>query len=87
MNDLCDLTLADARAKLVAREISAAELARAHIDAIEKSSRLNAYVLPTPERALEMAAGAKPIAWAKLISFPGNAESPCDRSAPAASAD
>ncbi len=58
MNDLCNLTLADARAKLVAREISAVELARAHIDAIEKASRLNAYVLACPERALEMAAGA-----------------------------
>jgi aspartyl-tRNA(Asn)/glutamyl-tRNA(Gln) amidotransferase subunit A len=55
MTELTDLTLAEARAGLRARKFSAAELARAHIDAVEKARTLNAYVLETPERALDQA--------------------------------
>jgi aspartyl-tRNA(Asn)/glutamyl-tRNA(Gln) amidotransferase subunit A len=56
MSDLTDLSIAEARAALARKEISAEELARAHIDAIERSNEaLNAYVLKTPEHALEMA--------------------------------
>jgi aspartyl-tRNA(Asn)/glutamyl-tRNA(Gln) amidotransferase subunit A len=53
---LTDLTIAEAREGLRAKSFSAAELTQAHLDAIEASNAaLNAYVLPTPERALEMA--------------------------------
>ena len=51
-----DLTIAEARAALERKELSAEELARAHVEAIDKANEaLNAYVLPTPERALAMA--------------------------------
>ncbi len=56
MSDLTDLTIAEAREGLRAKSFSAAELTQAHLDAVEASNAaLNAYVLPTPERALEMA--------------------------------
>ena len=56
MSDLTDLTIAEAREGLRAKSFSAADLTQAHLDAIEASNAaLNAYVLPTPERALEMA--------------------------------
>ncbi len=53
--ELTDLTLAQARDGLRAKEFSARELAQAHIDAIEKARVLNAYLLETPDRALAMA--------------------------------
>jgi aspartyl-tRNA(Asn)/glutamyl-tRNA(Gln) amidotransferase subunit A len=56
MTDLTHLTLAEARDSLAERRFSAVEIARAHLDAVEKAAALNAYVLPTPERALAMAA-------------------------------
>jgi len=53
---LTDLTIAEAREGLRTKFFSAAELTQAHLDAIEASNAaLNAYVLPTPERAIEMA--------------------------------
>jgi len=55
MTDLASLTLAQARDALRRREISATELAEAHIAAIEKARALNAFVLETPERARAMA--------------------------------
>jgi aspartyl-tRNA(Asn)/glutamyl-tRNA(Gln) amidotransferase subunit A len=55
MTELTALTLADARDRLRSKDISAVELAQAHSAAIEKARALNAYVLETPERALEMA--------------------------------
>jgi aspartyl-tRNA(Asn)/glutamyl-tRNA(Gln) amidotransferase subunit A len=58
MTDLTSLTLADARDRLRRREFSAAELADAHLAAIEKARALNAYVLETPERARAMAQAA-----------------------------
>jgi aspartyl-tRNA(Asn)/glutamyl-tRNA(Gln) amidotransferase subunit A len=58
MTDLTSLTLADARDRLRRREFSAAELAGAHLSAMEKASALNAYVLATPEQALAMAKAA-----------------------------
>jgi aspartyl-tRNA(Asn)/glutamyl-tRNA(Gln) amidotransferase subunit A len=39
------LTIAQARAALAKKELSAVELADAHLDAIEKARELNAYVL------------------------------------------
>jgi aspartyl-tRNA(Asn)/glutamyl-tRNA(Gln) amidotransferase subunit A len=53
---LTDLTLADARDLLRAKEISSRELTEAHLDAIAAANEaLNAFVLVTPERALETA--------------------------------
>ncbi len=56
MTDLTKLTLADARAKLVSKEITSVELTEAHLAAAKASDKLNAYVTLTPEIALEMAA-------------------------------
>ncbi|MGH7880147.1 MAG: amidase family protein, partial [Candidatus Binataceae bacterium] len=55
MSELNSLTLADARDGLTKKSFSAAELADAHLAAIEKAHALNAFVLPTPERAAAMA--------------------------------
>ena len=56
MTELLDLTLAEARDGLRAKQFSATELARAHVAAVEKGRLLNAYVLETPDKALAMAA-------------------------------
>ncbi|KQT86652.1 Asp-tRNA(Asn)/Glu-tRNA(Gln) amidotransferase subunit GatA [Methylobacterium sp. Leaf466] len=58
MTTLNDLTLAQARDGLKAKDFSAVEMAQAHIGAIAAARSLNAYLLETPERALEMAAVA-----------------------------
>ncbi len=58
MNDLTTLTIAGARDGLKQKKFSAAELADAHLAAIEKARALNAYVLETPERASAMAKAA-----------------------------
>jgi len=56
MADPTDLSIAEAREALLRKELSAEELARAHIDAIGRANEaLNAFVLTTPERALEAA--------------------------------
>jgi aspartyl-tRNA(Asn)/glutamyl-tRNA(Gln) amidotransferase subunit A len=55
MADLTSLTIASARAKLKAREISAVELTNSYIKAIEGARSLNAYITETPDKALEMA--------------------------------
>jgi aspartyl-tRNA(Asn)/glutamyl-tRNA(Gln) amidotransferase subunit A len=56
MGDPTDLSIAEAREALARKELSAEELARAHIDAIERANEaLNVFVLTTPERALEAA--------------------------------
>ena len=56
MTELLNLTLAEARDGLRAKQFSATELAKAHVVAVEKGRLLNAYVLETPEKALAMAA-------------------------------
>ncbi|MDR1071560.1 MAG: Asp-tRNA(Asn)/Glu-tRNA(Gln) amidotransferase subunit GatA [Rickettsiales bacterium] len=54
---MIDLTITDALQKLRAREISATELARAHLGRIEKyGGALNCYITQSPERALADAA-------------------------------
>jgi aspartyl-tRNA(Asn)/glutamyl-tRNA(Gln) amidotransferase subunit A len=58
MNDLTQLNLADARDGLAKKEFSAVELTQAHIDRVAASAALNAYVLETPEKALDMAAAS-----------------------------
>src|SRR5919205_1248530 len=55
MSELTALTIAAARDGLKQRKFSAAELADAHLAAIEKARALNAYVLETPDRAAAMA--------------------------------
>ena len=56
---LTDLTIADARDGLRKKSFSAEELTQAHVEAIEAANAaLNAFVLPTPERALAMAAAS-----------------------------
>src|SRR5271156_1607085 len=55
MTDLTSLTLAQARDALRGKEISASELAEAHLSAMEKARALNAFVLETPDRARDMA--------------------------------
>ena len=55
MNELIGWSLYQARMALRAREISAQELAQAHLEAASEATVLNAFSLPTPERALEMA--------------------------------
>ncbi len=58
MSELTALTLADARDRLAKKDITAVELAQAHLAAMEKARALNAYVLETPEQALAMAKAA-----------------------------
>ena len=58
MSELTSLTLAGARDGLKKKTFSAAELAAAHLAAIEKARALNAFVLETPERAADMAKSA-----------------------------
>ncbi len=55
MAELTSLTISDARDGLKKKSFSAAELADAHLAAMEKARALNAYVLETPERAHAMA--------------------------------
>lgn len=59
MTDLTDLTMSEALAKLRAREISAVELTRAHLDRIaEIEPSVHAFITQTPERALQDAEAA-----------------------------
>lgn len=58
MTELTKLTLAEARAKLAAKEITSVELTEAHLAAAKASDKLNAYVTLTPDAALEMAAAS-----------------------------
>ena len=56
---MLDLSLAQARDALRARKISARELTGAYVGAIERlNPQLNAYITPTPERALAQADAA-----------------------------
>ncbi len=58
MTDLTSLTIAEARTGLAKKVFTAAELADAHLAAMQKAHALNAYVLETPERAKAMAKAA-----------------------------
>ncbi|MEO1966288.1 Asp-tRNA(Asn)/Glu-tRNA(Gln) amidotransferase subunit GatA [Hyphomonas sp.] len=55
MTDLTKLTLADALDGLKAKKFSSREITQDFIKTIEASRVLNAYVVETPEKALEMA--------------------------------
>ncbi len=56
MGELTELTIAAARDRLAAGEISAVELAEAHIEAVEAARALNMFVTETPEAARAQAA-------------------------------
>ena len=54
--ELTGLTIAEARAKLRDKEITARELTEAYLAAIDAANgALNAYILTTPDKALDMA--------------------------------
>ena len=55
MTDLVELTVAEALDGLAKKEFSAVELTQAHLDEMAKARELNAYVIETPEVALERA--------------------------------
>jgi aspartyl-tRNA(Asn)/glutamyl-tRNA(Gln) amidotransferase subunit A len=56
MSDLTGLTIAEAREAMARGDFTARELTQAHISAIDSgNAALNAYVLATPEKALDMA--------------------------------
>jgi aspartyl-tRNA(Asn)/glutamyl-tRNA(Gln) amidotransferase subunit A len=55
MSDLTSLTLKAALDGLASKSFSSVEITQAHIEAVEAARALNAYVLETPEKALEMA--------------------------------
>ncbi|MBA3814085.1 MAG: Asp-tRNA(Asn)/Glu-tRNA(Gln) amidotransferase subunit GatA [Alphaproteobacteria bacterium] len=54
-NDLVCLTLAEAKVGLHQKKFSAVELTKAYLQAMEQHRSLNAYILETPELALESA--------------------------------
>ncbi|MBA4792465.1 MAG: Asp-tRNA(Asn)/Glu-tRNA(Gln) amidotransferase subunit GatA [Phenylobacterium sp.] len=55
MSELTKLTLKAALEGLAAKSFSAAELTQAHMAAVEAARPLNAFILETPEKALDMA--------------------------------
>jgi len=55
MSELTSLTLKAALDGLTAKTFSSVEITQAHVEAVEAARALNAYVLETPEKALEMA--------------------------------
>ena len=70
MTDLTHLTIAEARAKLAGKEITAAELTEAYLAAIEAANpQINAYVAVTQDKARTMAAASD----AKLAKGEGGA--------------
>ena len=70
MSDLTRLTIAEARKKLRAKEIKAAEITDAYLAAIERANPvINAYIAMTPEKAREMAKASD----AKLAKGEGGA--------------
>jgi aspartyl-tRNA(Asn)/glutamyl-tRNA(Gln) amidotransferase subunit A len=58
LTELPELSLAAARDALLQRKISAVELAKAHIAAIERARVLNCFITETPEAALAAAAAS-----------------------------
>ena len=58
MSELTSLTLKAALDGLSEKKFSSVELTKAHVAAVEQARALNAYVLETPEKALDMAAAS-----------------------------
>lgn len=55
MTKLTDLTLCEARNSLLNKKFSSQELTQAHLDKMEETRALNAYITETPDIALKMA--------------------------------
>ena len=55
-SDPTRFTIAEARDALAAKDISARELAQAHVDAVARARTLNAFITETPDHALSRAA-------------------------------
>ena len=55
MSELCKLSILEARNGLKEKKFSATELTKAHIDAMVARKDLNAFIIETPEKALEQA--------------------------------
>lgn len=55
MSTLTDLTITEALDGLAKKDFSSAELTQAHVEAAEATRSLNAYVMETPDKAMEMA--------------------------------
>ena len=55
-SDPTRFTIAEARDALAAKDISARELAQAHVDAVGKARSLNAFITETPDHAMSRAA-------------------------------
>src|SRR5881227_1537178 len=55
MSELTALTLKAALDGLASKSFSSVELTQAHVEAVQAARALNAFVLETPDRALEMA--------------------------------
>ncbi|HIL28023.1 MAG TPA: Asp-tRNA(Asn)/Glu-tRNA(Gln) amidotransferase subunit GatA, partial [Micavibrio sp.] len=55
MSDLTNLTIKGALTGLENKEFSSVELTKAHIDAVESQRHLNAFIVETPEIALQQA--------------------------------
>src|ERR1700761_425864 len=55
MSPLTSLTLKAALDGLADKSFSSVEITQAHVEAVEAARALNAYVLETPEKAIEMA--------------------------------
>lgn len=55
MSELTRLTIAEARDGLAAKSYTAEELTQAHLNAMEATRDLNAFVTETPEIALQRA--------------------------------
>src|SRR5258707_1828315 len=55
MSELTSLTLKAALEGLAARSCGWVELTKAHVEAVEAARALNAFVLETPEQAIDMA--------------------------------
>lgn len=58
MTDLIKLTIAEARDLMAKGDLSAKDLTEAHIAAVDAADPLNAYIVKTSEKALEMADAA-----------------------------
>ena len=58
MSELTGLTLKAALDGLKSKQFSSLEITEAHVDAVAAAKTLNAYVLETPDKALDMAKAA-----------------------------
>ena len=58
MTNLTQMTMADALKGLENKDFTSVELTQAHLDAMEAARHLNAFIVETPEQALEAAAAS-----------------------------